>query len=119
MAAFGFQGQKCSACSRAIVDAKVYDPFVEKLAQKQPKKPGWPTNKDPRYYMGPVISAGARKNEILEYIETGKKEGRLVSGGGRDPQCGDGYFIAPTIIADVDAKAPHLPGGKSSAQCWP
>ena len=52
--------------------------------------------------MGPVISASARKT-ILEYIETGKKEGRLIAGGGAAP--GDGYFIQPTVIADVDSKA--------------
>jgi 1-pyrroline-5-carboxylate dehydrogenase len=52
--------------------------------------------------MGPVISASARET-ILEYIETGKKEGRLVAGG--ETQDGDGYFIAPTVIADVDSKA--------------
>jgi 1-pyrroline-5-carboxylate dehydrogenase len=52
--------------------------------------------------MGPVISAGARKT-ILEYIETGKKEGRLLTGGATPD--GDGYFVAPTIIADVDSKA--------------
>jgi 1-pyrroline-5-carboxylate dehydrogenase len=52
--------------------------------------------------MGPVINAAARKT-ILEYIETGKKEGRLISGGG--PATGDGYFIQPTVIADVDSKA--------------
>jgi 1-pyrroline-5-carboxylate dehydrogenase len=53
-------------------------------------------------YMGPVISAKARET-ILNYIETGKKEGRLISGGG--PADGDGYFIKPTVIADIDSKA--------------
>jgi 1-pyrroline-5-carboxylate dehydrogenase len=101
VSAFGYQGQKCSACSRAIVDAKIYDPFVEKLAQKAKSIQVGPSD-DPRNYMGPVISAGARKT-ILEYIETGKKEGRLVAGG--ETPNGDGYFIAPTIIADVDSKA--------------
>ena len=57
---------------------------------------------DPNNYMGPVINEGAMKS-ILNYIEIGKKEGRLVAGGGRAP--GDGYFIEPTIIADVDPKA--------------
>ena len=99
--AFGYQGQKCSACSRAIVHAKVYEPFVEKLAAKAQAIQVGPSD-DPRYYMGPVISEGARKT-ILQYIETGKKEGRLVAGGSAAP--GDGYFIAPTVIADVDSKA--------------
>ena len=57
---------------------------------------------DPSNYMGPVISAGAQKT-ILGYIETGKKEGRLVAGGDAAPE--GGYFIQPTIIADVDSSA--------------
>jgi 1-pyrroline-5-carboxylate dehydrogenase len=101
VSAFGYQGQKCSACSRAIIDAKVYQPFLEKLAQKAKNIQVGPSD-DPRNYMGPVISAGARKT-ILEYIETGKKEGRLLAGG--ETLDGDGYFIPPTIIADVDSKA--------------
>jgi 1-pyrroline-5-carboxylate dehydrogenase len=101
VSAFGYQGQKCSACSRAIVDAKVYEPFLEKLAQKARNIQVGPSD-DPRNYMGPVISAGARKT-ILEYIETGKKEGRLLTGG--ETPNGDGYFVSPTIIADVDSKA--------------
>jgi 1-pyrroline-5-carboxylate dehydrogenase len=99
--AFGYQGQKCSACSRAIVDAKVYDAFLEKLTAKAKNIKMGPSD-DPGNYMGPVISAGAMKT-ILEYIETGKKEGRLMAGGD-GPKAG-GYFVPPTIIADVDSKA--------------
>jgi 1-pyrroline-5-carboxylate dehydrogenase len=95
--AFGYQGQKCSACSRAIVDAKVYDQFLEKLAAKAEKIKVGPSD-DPGNYMGPVISEGARKT-ILGYIETGAKEGRLVAGGKGAPE--GGYFIRPTIIADI------------------
>ena len=98
--AFGYQGQKCSACSRAIVDASVYDRFLEKLAPKATAlKLG--ASDDPRNFMGPVISAGARKT-ILNYIEVGKQEGRLVAGGAAVPE--GGYFVAPTIIADIEAK---------------
>ncbi|HEY2014806.1 MAG TPA: L-glutamate gamma-semialdehyde dehydrogenase [Bryobacteraceae bacterium] len=99
--AFGFQGQKCSACSRAIVDASIYEQFVEKLADKAKKLTMGPSD-DPANYMGPVISAGARKT-ILQYIETGKQEGRLVAGGDAAPE--GGYFIRPTIIADVEPRA--------------
>jgi 1-pyrroline-5-carboxylate dehydrogenase len=99
--AFGYQGQKCSACSRAIVDAKIYDEFLDKLTAKAKKLTTGSTD-DPANYMGPVISESARKT-ILKYIETGKTEGRLVAGGGAVP--GDGYFIPPTVIADVDSKA--------------
>ncbi len=101
VSAFGYQGQKCSACSRAIVDAKVYDEFLEKLTAKAKAIKVGPTD-DPANYMGPVISESARKT-ILEYIETGKKEGRLVAGDDAAPE--GGYFIPPTIIADVDSKA--------------
>jgi 1-pyrroline-5-carboxylate dehydrogenase len=99
--AFGYQGQKCSACSRAIVDAKVYEPFVEKLAAKARNLKVGPSD-EPGNYMGPVISESARKS-ILSYIETGKKEGRVVAGEGATPA--GGYFIPPTVIADVDSKA--------------
>jgi len=100
--AFGFQGQKCSACSRAIVEAPVYDEFVQRLAERAKKiSVGDPT--DPRNYMGPVVNEGSLK-KIQSYIDEGKKEGKLVAGGARAP--GDGYFVEPTVIADVkpDAK---------------
>jgi 1-pyrroline-5-carboxylate dehydrogenase len=100
VSAFGYQGQKCSACSRAIVDAKVYDAFLEKLKTRVEKiKVGPPT--DPSNYMGPVINAGSKKS-ILEYIEVGKKEGRLITGGGEAP--GPGNYLQPTVIADVPPK---------------
>ena len=99
--AFGYQGQKCSACSRAIVDAKVYGPFVEKLAAKAKKLSVGPSD-DPANYMGPVISESAHKS-ILKYIEVGKTEGRMVAGDTPAPE--GGYFIPPTVIADVDSKA--------------
>jgi len=99
--AFGFQGQKCSACSRAIVVEKVYDAFVEMLKQRVEQiKVGQPT--EPDTYMGPVINAAARK-QILGYIEQGKKEGRLLTGGNEGP--GSGHFVAPTVIVDVAPNA--------------
>jgi len=100
-AAFGYQGQKCSACSRVIVSEKVYDSFLNKLVEQTKKIKVGPSD-DPNNYMGPVISESAMKG-ILDYIEVGKKEGRLVTGGKRAP--GEGYFVEPTIIADVDPKA--------------
>jgi 1-pyrroline-5-carboxylate dehydrogenase len=99
--AFGYQGQKCSACSRAIVAEKVYGAFVEKLVARAKKITVGPSE-DPANFMGPVISKTAMK-AILGYIEVGKREGKLVLGGG--PACGEGYFLQPTIIADVDPKA--------------
>ncbi|MGA2133359.1 MAG: L-glutamate gamma-semialdehyde dehydrogenase [Bryobacteraceae bacterium] len=101
VSAFGYQGQKCSACSRAIVDAKVYDAFLEKLQKRVSTIQVGPAEKLENY-MGPVISEGARRT-ILEYIEVGKREGRMLPTGVTAPA--DGYFVAPTVIADIDAKA--------------
>jgi 1-pyrroline-5-carboxylate dehydrogenase len=99
--AFGYQGQKCSACSRAIVDQAVYNEFLDKLKQKVESLSVGPSD-DFNNYMGPVISARAQKS-ILDYIEKGKQEGRVIAGG--EKADGDGYFIKPTVIADVDSKA--------------
>ncbi len=99
--AFGYQGQKCSACSRAIVHERVYDEFLEKLTARAASISVGPTD-DPQHYMGPVISQGARKS-IRAYIEVGKSEGRVVLDGSQAE--GDGYFLKPTIIADVDSQA--------------
>ncbi|MGI8746532.1 MAG: L-glutamate gamma-semialdehyde dehydrogenase [Bryobacteraceae bacterium] len=99
VAAFGFQGQKCSACSRAIVNEKVYDRFLDRLRERVAAiQMGDPAENT---YMGPVVNEGAMQS-ILNYIETGKKEGRVVTGGGRATEAGDGYFIQPTVIADLD-----------------
>jgi 1-pyrroline-5-carboxylate dehydrogenase len=99
--AFGFQGQKCSACSRAIVDEAIYDEFIEKLKAGVAELKVGPAD-EAGNYMGPVINEGAMRS-ILEYVEVGKKEGRLVAGGGA--AAGDGYFVEPTVIADVDSKS--------------
>jgi 1-pyrroline-5-carboxylate dehydrogenase len=99
--AFGFQGQKCSACSRAIVDAKVYDRFLDKLVERVRKITVGPPE-DRATYMGPVVNESAQR-KILEYIDTGKRDGRLLCGG--EEGAGDGYFVQPTVIADVEPKA--------------
>jgi 1-pyrroline-5-carboxylate dehydrogenase len=99
--AFGFAGQKCSACSRAIVDAKVYDRFLEVLV----KKAAALVTGDPveaATYMGPVINQKA-VDRIASYIEGARRESRLVAGGKRLEH--EGYFFEPTIFADVDPKS--------------
>jgi 1-pyrroline-5-carboxylate dehydrogenase len=97
VSAFGFQGQKCSACSRAIVDASIYDEFVDKLKRRVATiTVGDPS--DPANYMGPVVNEGALKS-IMRYIERGQGEGRLVAGGKRVGE--QGYFLEPTVIVDV------------------
>ncbi len=95
--AFGFQGQKCSACSRAIVHQAVYDEFLKRLIPRVQALQLGPTD-DPAHNLGPVINAGAQKN-ILGYIEKGKQEGRLLTGGAKGPD--EGFYIQPTVIADV------------------
>lgn len=100
--AFGFQGQKCSACSRAIIDERIYDKFVEKLKSRVERiSVGDPAENS---NMGAVINEGSMKT-ILNYIEVGKREGRLITGGEPARQAGEGYFIRPTIIADIAPKS--------------
>jgi 1-pyrroline-5-carboxylate dehydrogenase len=99
-AAFGFQGQKCSACSRAIVDERVYDKFLEQLKARVEKIQVGDVTENAA--MGAVINEGSMKT-ILGYIEQGKKDGRLLTGGERAP--GEGYFIKPTVFADIPAKS--------------
>lgn len=97
VSAFGFQGQKCSACSRAIVEAPIYDEFIEKLRARVAKiAVGDPRRRET--YMGPVVNAKALET-ISQYVEIGKREGRLIAGGKRVE--GEGYFLEPTVIADV------------------
>ncbi len=98
--AYGFQGQKCSACSRVVVHKDVYDKFLELLVPMVEKiKPGDVTKGD---YLGPVCDAKAHKS-ILNYIDIGKKEGRLLVGGNAGPE--EGWFVEPTVIADIDPMA--------------
>ncbi|MDQ3256878.1 MAG: aldehyde dehydrogenase family protein, partial [Acidobacteriota bacterium] len=97
-AAFGFQGQKCSACSRAIIHTDVYEPLIEKIVERTANlKLGEPIN--PTTNLSAVINSKAFKT-ITGYIEKGQAEGgRLVAGGGSDNE--QGFFIEPTVIADV------------------
>jgi len=100
-AAFGFQGQKCSACSRAIVDEKIYDAFLAKLVKRTRAITVGPPS-DRKVFMGPVINERAFKT-TMEYIEVGRAEGRIVAGG--EPGPSDGWYVKPTVVADVDPKA--------------
>jgi 1-pyrroline-5-carboxylate dehydrogenase len=99
--AFGYQGQKCSACSRAIVHASVYDEFVKRIVPKvEAIKLGHPSERTNAF--GPMVDAAAKK-KTLEYIETGKKEGRLLIGGKEGPK--NGHYVVPTVFADVSPTA--------------
>lgn len=105
ISAFGYQGQKCSACSRAIIHANVYEKFVPRLLERiKLIKSG--DVRHPHNTLGPVINDNAYQ-KILSYIQLGKKEGVLLCGGGADES--NGYFIEPTVFGNVppDARIAH------------
>jgi 1-pyrroline-5-carboxylate dehydrogenase len=96
--AFGFNGQKCSACSRAIVEDPIYDAFLERIQARVAQiKVGDPVE---NVYMGPVVNETAMKR-ILNSIDIGKDEGRIIAGGKRVENADGGYYVQPTVIADV------------------
>jgi 1-pyrroline-5-carboxylate dehydrogenase len=96
--AFGFQGQKCSACSRVIADATLYDRVVEGVAAGAEKLRLGPA-KLSETEVGPVVDA-AQFRKVNEYLEIGRGEGRLAAGGEADDSVG--YFVHPTVFADAD-----------------
>lgn len=99
--AFGFSGQKCSACSRAVIVEDVYDEVVARVEElTKALSVGNPA--DYANFVGSVIDAAAYK-KITEYIEIGKGEGRLLAGGNADDSVG--YFVHPTVFADVSPEA--------------
>lgn len=98
--AYGLQGQKCSACSRLILDDKVYDKFMKKFIPTVEAIKIGPV-KYYENYLGPVINEPAY-NSILEYINVGKSEGNVICGG--EPGSKSGWFIKPTVIVDIE---PH------------
>jgi 1-pyrroline-5-carboxylate dehydrogenase len=98
LSAFGFNGQKCSACSRAIVDESIYDIFCDRLQVRvEEMKTGNPVE---NFYTGPVISEKSYR-KVLDYLKIGKSEGRVLNGGDAIETESGGYYIAPTVIADV------------------
>ena len=100
--AFGFSGQKCSACSRAIIEAPLYDAFVERVRDRVATLTLGDPAANPN--MGPVINQTAL-DSMFRFIETGKKEGRLVAGGNTPVTADGGYFLEPTIFADIAPNA--------------
>ncbi|WP_173916221.1 L-glutamate gamma-semialdehyde dehydrogenase [Halobacillus sp. Marseille-Q1614] len=97
VSAFGFSGQKCSSGSRAVVHEDVYDELLDKVKEKTEKLTLGNASEE-NVYMGPVVDQGAY-DKVMSYIEIGKEEGRLVTGGKGDDS--KGYFIEPTIFADL------------------
>ncbi len=96
--AFGFSGQKCSACSRAIVHKDVYDEVLEKSIALTKELSINHTEGGSDVYMGPVINK-KQFDKIKNYIEIGSKEGKLEVGGKTDDS--KGFFVHPTIISDL------------------
>jgi 1-pyrroline-5-carboxylate dehydrogenase len=99
--AFGFQGQKCSACSRVIVDEAIFDKFVPMIVEKTKALKIGPAEKGDSQ-IGPVVNRKAME-KIKEYIDKGQKEGQLLAGGKVHPE--EGFFIEPTVIGPVDGKS--------------
>lgn len=95
--AFGFSGQKCSACSRVIVEDSIYDAFCDRLAERVAKIAVGPPEEN--FAMGPVINEVAKKR-VLDYIAIGQQEGRLIAGGNAIDKDG-GYYLEPTILRDI------------------
>ncbi|QHW34624.1 L-glutamate gamma-semialdehyde dehydrogenase [Paenibacillus rhizovicinus] len=98
--AFGFQGQKCSAGSRAIIVEAVYDEVAKRVVElTEQLQIGLPEH---NFAAGPVID-NISFARILDYIDIGREEGELLTGGAKAP--GNGYYIQPTVFGDVDVKA--------------
>jgi alpha-ketoglutaric semialdehyde dehydrogenase len=100
--AFLGSGQKCTATSRVIVEDAVFDDFVERLtARAEAFRVGDPL--DPSTDLGPLASAGQLES-VLGHIDTARREGATVLTGGRRPggELTDGYYVEPTVLADVD-----------------
>ncbi|KUP06075.1 1-pyrroline-5-carboxylate dehydrogenase [Bacillus coahuilensis m2-6] len=99
--AFGFSGQKCSACSRAVVLEEVYDQVLNRVVELTKELTvGDPTPN--KHFMGPVIDQNAF-DKIMSYVEIGREEGKVVAGGEGDSS--KGFFIQPTIVADLSPTA--------------
>jgi 1-pyrroline-5-carboxylate dehydrogenase len=100
--AFGFSGQKCSACSRAIIEAPLYDVFVERVRERVARLTvGDPVKNND---LGPVVNEASLKS-IMGYIETGKREGKLIAGGSAVSTPEGGFYVEPTIFSEVPPNA--------------
>jgi betaine-aldehyde dehydrogenase len=103
--AFANQGEVCSAGSRLLVERSIYARMLQALADKAPRiRLGDPLDRDTK--MGPLVTR-EHQQKVLEYIDIGKREGRVLVGGGvpKAPRLARGWFVEPTIFADVDNRA--------------
>ncbi len=110
ISAFGYQGQKCSACSRAIIVADVYDELLAKIVERTKCICVGDPAEGPHVGMGPVIDRAALAKH-LETIEAGKQEGRLACGGGSDPNAVGRHLLAAHDLRRCSSGKPPGPGG--------
>lgn len=101
--AFGYAGQKCSACSRVIVLDGIHDQFLARLTEAVHALPVGPAE-EPDTFVGPVINAEAR-DRIVKYQEAAAHEGRVVARVDVKGLAGKGYYVGPLIVADVSPNA--------------
>jgi len=100
-AAFGFGGQKCSACSRVYVQNEVAEQFISKLVEKTKNlKIGMPWKRE--IFLGPVINKEA-KTKFEDAVNKAKKDGEILTGGSilTSPELENGYFVEPTIVTKL------------------
>ncbi|MCY4106604.1 MAG: L-glutamate gamma-semialdehyde dehydrogenase [Chloroflexi bacterium] len=102
--AFGFQGQKCSACSRAIIVEQVYDEVQRLVLEKSQGLLVGAPEKGNEITVGPVVDRDALR-KISGYLEIGRSEGELLLGGNAADADEEGYFVEPTIFGRVDGNA--------------
>ena len=103
--AFANQGEVCSAGSRLLVERSIYDRILQAIADKIGRITlGDPMSRETK--MGPLVTK-EHQEKVLGYIEVGKHEGRLVTGGGRpkDAALSRGWYVEPTVFADVKNSA--------------
>lgn len=102
--AFGYSGQKCSACSRVVIIESIYDTFLRRLVESASSLKIAPAE-DPACRIGPVIDAEAHQR-ILKAIESGKQDARLAYAGDVGGLADEGFYIGPHIFADVFPSSP-------------
>jgi 1-pyrroline-5-carboxylate dehydrogenase len=102
LSAFGFNGQKCSACSRVVVNASLYEIFCDRLEERVRQIQQGPPAEN--FYAGPLISAAALER-VLRYLKIGRGEGRLLIGGHPVVTPSGGYYVEPTVFVDVSPTA--------------
>jgi 5-carboxymethyl-2-hydroxymuconic-semialdehyde dehydrogenase len=100
---FSLNGERCTAGSRILVERPVYDEFAARYAERAERIVVGPPA-DPRTEVGALVHP-EHYDRVLRYVETGKREARLLAGGGRPDHLPEGNYLAPTVFADVPPQA--------------